>query len=224
MPGRVVVAVGAVAALLLGGCGSSVVGLDAGLGLPQTASPVVLATTTIYTSPDGGIYRNPNRLDVVLVMRHSVAAIAAQLGSSASGWSVLERFGDFTLVAVQLRDNGKVSSDPQLNDLQMASDYAPEGTSTGPLRHFYHPTYPLAMVSTVKPGDGCSVHLDPGRSALAILVYPPVNLGRTMVWGAFGDFVLTVPTGGAVPVLDGTLQAVACVSPPSGPAPRPTPP
>ncbi len=111
------------------------------------------------------------------------------------------------MVALRLRDDGKVSSDPQLSDLQMASDYAPSGTASGALRHFYHPTYPLAVVADSNPGDGCSIHLDPGHSGVAILVYPPVNLPTTLVWGRLGDFVLSVPVGGALPPLAGPLHA-----------------
>jgi hypothetical protein len=69
------------------------------------------------------------------------------------------------------------------------------------------------VVSATRPGGDCSVHLDPGHPIVVILVYPPVNLAKTMVWGAYGDFVLTVPTGGALPVLPGTLQAVTCAPP-----------
>ncbi len=100
----------------------------------------------------------------------------------------------------------------------MASDYAPAGTASGPLRHFYHPTYPLAVLANSKPGDSCSIHLDPGHSGVAVLVYPPVNLPTTLVWGRLGDFVLSVPVGGALPPLAGPLHAEAC-SPPSAPPP-----
>jgi hypothetical protein len=201
------------------GCGSTAAGLDASaLGLPVTGAPVALATTTVSTSPDGGIYRNPDHLEVMLVQRHNVDAVAGTLGSASSSWSQLRGFGDFTLVALRLRDDGKVSSDPQLADLQMASDYAPPGTATGSLRHFYHPTYPLAVVADSTPGGSCSLHLDPGRSGVAILVYPPVNLPTTLVWGRLGDFVLSVPVGGALPPLAGSLHAEACTPPQAPPA------
>ena len=105
-----------------------------------------------------------------------------------------------------------------LADLHMASDYAPPGTATGSLRHFYHPTYPPALVADSTPGDSCSLHLDPGHSGVAILVYPPVNLPTTLVWGRLGDFVLSVPVGGALPPLAGPLHAEACTPPPAPPA------
>lgn len=218
MTRRAALLASAVASTALAACGSSPASFDAGgLGLPVSPAPAALATATVATSPDGGIYKNPDHLEVLLVERHSVAVIAAQVGAAASAWSQLNGFGDFTLVALRLRDDGKVSSDPQLNDLQMASDYAPPGTSSGPLRHFYHPTFPLALVADSQPGSDCSVHLDPGHSRVAILVYPPVNLPSTLVWGRLGDFVLSVPVGGALPPLAGSLHAAAC-TPPKAPS------
>jgi hypothetical protein len=208
-----------VCALTLSACGSASAGLDAAsLGLPVTGSAVALATATVFTSPDGGIYRNPDHLEVMLIERHSVDAVAGQLGTASSSWSQLRSLGEFTVVALRIRDDGKVSSDPQLSDLQMASDYAPRGTATGSLRHFYHPTYPLAVVADSAPGDSCSIHLDPGHSGVAILVYPPVNLPTTLVWGRLGDFVLSVPVGGALPPLAGPLHAEACSRPAGAPA------
>ncbi|MGH7722599.1 MAG: hypothetical protein ACRENL_07185 [Candidatus Dormibacteria bacterium] len=203
----------------LSGCGSDAAILDAAaLGLRSRSAPTALATATLATSPDGGIYRNPDHLEVMLVEQHGVDAIQSRLGSAASSWSQLHTFGEFTLVALRLRDDGKVSSDPQLGDLQMASDYAPPGTASGPLRHFYHPTFPLAVVADSKPGDGCSIHLDPGHSGVAILIYPPVELPSVLVWGRFGDFVLSVPVGGALPPVAGVLHPEACIAP----APAPT--
>ncbi len=203
----------------VGGCGSTSTGLDASaLGLHASGTPVALATTTVSTSPDGGIYRNLDHLEVMLVTRHNVDAVAGTLGSASSSWAQLHGLGDFTLVALRLRNDGKVSSDPQMADLQMASDYAPSGTATGSLRHFYHPTYPLAVVADSKPGDSCSLHLDPGHSGVAILIYPPVNLPTTLVWGRLGDFVLSVPVGGALPPLAGALHAEVCTPPATPPA------
>lgn len=207
------------ASLALSACGTGTGGLEVGaLGLPARPQPVALATATVATSPDGGIYRNPDRLEVVLVARRGVGAVADDLGAASASWAQLQRFGAFTLVAVLLRDDGKVSSDPVLSDLQLASDYAPPGTESGPLRHFYHPTYPLAVVAPTRPGSDCSIHLDPGHWGLAILVYPPVALPHDVVWGRLGDFVLSVPVGGALPEVSGGLHAVPCTPPQAPPA------
>lgn len=217
-PRRVAVAVACLAAVVsAAGCGSAAELDAAALGLPQQGPVRSLATATVATSPDGGIYKNPDHLEVLLVERHGIDPVAADLGSKAASWAQLRGLGDFTLVGLRLRDDGKVSSDPQLGDLQMASDYAPSGTASGPLRHFYHPTFPLAVVADSNPASDCSIHLDPGHSGIAILVYPPVDLGSTMVWGRLGDFVLTVPVGGALPPLSTQLHAVAC-TPPTPPA------
>ena len=199
-------------------CGSGPILDGAALGIPQSSSAHSLASATVATSPDGGIYKNPDHLEVLLVTRHNADAVAVQLGAAAASWAQLRGFGDFTLVGLRLRDDGKVTSDPALGDLQMASDYAPAGTSSGALRHFYHPTYPLAVVSDVTPGSDCSVHLEPGHTGIAILVYPPVNLAASLVWGRLGDFVLTVPVGGAVPPLGAGMHAVACTPPAAPPA------
>lgn len=218
MSSRALVAT-ALAVAALSACGSGGASLDAaGLDLPINNAPVALATATVATSPDGGIYKNPDHLEVMLVERHGVALIASKIGPAASAWSQLSGLGDFTLVALRLRDDGKVGSDPQLNDLQMASDYAPAGTASGPLRHFYHPTFPLAVVADSAPGSDCSIHLDPGHSGVAILVYPPVNLPSTLVWGRLGDFVLSVPVGGALPPFAGSLHAAACTPPTAPPS------
>ena len=204
----------------LAACGDSHQHLDATqLGLPQSGAPHALATTTINTTPDGGIYENPDHVEVMLVGRHDVSMVEALLGGTASSWSQLSRFGPFTLVALTLRNDGKAGSDPQLNNLQLASDYAPAGTSSGPLRVFYHPTWPLALLSPTAPGDNCSVHIDPGHTAVAILVYPPDDIPRSVVWGAYHSFVLTIPTGGALPALS-SLDVAAC----SPPGPSSTPP
>ena len=213
MRGLRLTATAAALTTLVCACGSGTTLDAASLGIPQSAAARTLAFTTVATSPDGGIYRNPDHLEVLLVERHDAGAVAARLGTAAASWAQLRGLGDFTLVGLRLRDDGKVSSEPQLGDLQMASDYAPPGTSSGPLRHFYHPTYPLALVSDTSAGSDCSIHLDPGHSGIAILVYPPVNLAATLVWGRLGDFVLTVPVGGALPPLETNLHAVACTPP-----------
>ena len=208
------------AALTVTACGTSAAALGsaANLAFPApAASP--LATATVSTSPDGGIYRNPLRLDVVLVARRDVASLAAQLGGSASDWSQLRRFGDFTLVGVRLRNQGKAWSEPDLSDLQIASDLAPPGTATGPLRHWYHPTFTLAALTDQKLSAECLPHLDPGQSITVLLVYPPVTAGSSIVWGRYQDFALRVPFGGGLRWSDPAhLRAALC--PPPAPPPQ----
>jgi hypothetical protein len=205
-------------ALALPACGGGSASLaGAALSLP-TAAPTALASTTTYTSPDGGIYRNPLRLDVVMVARQDVAPLAAHIGTAAQDWAQLTRFGRFTLVAVRLRNDGKAWSDPELRDLQLASDFAPAGTASGPLRHFYHPTYPLAALSNVPLDGDCQPHLDPGAVAVVVLVYPPVRSASTLVWGRYQDFALRIPgaAGGVGTLFSGGVHAVPC-SPPVAP-------
>src|SRR5258708_5318367 len=170
-------------------CGSSGTALQSAiLGLPTTqSSPLAPATT--YTSPDGGIYRNPLHLDVLLLTRRNVAQLAKQLGTS--DWQPLTALGDFTVIVIRLRNDGKAFSDPEVRDLQIASDHAPPQSAQGPLHHFYHPTYALAAVATTRIDDKCRPHLDPGQSTVVVLVYTPVQVPDAgIVWGRYKEFAL----------------------------------
>lgn len=205
----------AAGAATIAACGGTSVALQAdGLDLPTTATPKPLASTTIYTSPDGGIYRNTVHLDVLMVTRRDVSSLAQRLGT-AQRWAPLHPFGEFTLVAVRLRNDGKAWSEPSLNDLQIASDYAPAQAAQGPLHAFYHPTYPLAELSDTAPGSECTPHLDPGQSTTVVLVYPPIQIpGDGIVWGRYQDFALRVPQGGSVGALTGrSVHAAVCTPP-----------
>jgi hypothetical protein len=204
----------AVAALLLVGCANpSGVRLDTSvLRLPLDPRPAALATATVYTSPDGGIYRNPDRLEIVLVTARDVDVLVSRLGGAAGDWAQLRPFGDFTLVALRLRNDGKVGSDPPLADLQIASDLAPAGTDSGTVRHFFHPMYALAALSDERLGGDCSVHLDPGKTSTVVLVYPPVRRGDSVVFGRYQEFSVRAAFGGAVS-LGNQLYARTCDSP-----------
>ena len=114
------------------------------LGLPPGGR--ALAHVTINTSPDGGIYQNPDPMTVVMVRGAPGGPLISKAGVSAGGWTALERYGDFTFVGILIRNKGAAGSDPQLNAMQIAADYAPPGTATGPLSHFYHPMFPLALL------------------------------------------------------------------------------
>jgi len=210
-PAAATAAAAAMAAALTACGGSSVALQAAGLDLPTTATPRPLASTTVYTSPDGGIYRNPVRLDVLMVTRRSVDALEQRLGT-AQAWQPLQPFGDFTLVAVRLRNDGKAWSEPDVRDLQIASDYAPQQAASGPLHAFYHPTYPLAAVSDTQPTSDCRPHLDPGQSTTVVLVYPPEQIPNDgIVWGRYQEFALRVPQGGAVAgMTDRPVHAALC--------------
>jgi hypothetical protein len=218
MPGinthRVAQQAAAAAAVLtaLTSCGGTSIPLQpAGLDLPTAATPKPLASTTVYTSPDGGIYRNPVHLDVLMVARRSVTALAQRLGTTQA-WQPLRPLGDFTLVALRMRNDGKAWSEPDVRDLQIAGDYAPPQAATGPLHAFYHPTYPLASVSDTTPGSECRPHLDPGQSTIVVLVYPPEQIPQAgIVWGRYQEFALRVPQGGGVTNLtDRTVSAATC--------------
>jgi hypothetical protein len=206
------------AAAVIAGCGGPGATLSAAtLGLPVTAAEAApLAATRVATSPDGGIYRNWDELSVVLLTTVDPAPVAARLGAPASAWAALRPLGRFTLLGVRLRNGGKAGSEPALDDLQVASDYAPAGTASGPLRHLYHPTYPLAALSDrVLTGD-CTVHLDPGQRATVLLLYPPLVHSPSYLWGRFQGFTLELRPGGTAADL-GDLHVAAC-TPPQAPA------
>ena len=115
------------------------------LGLPVGGK--ALADVTISTSPDGGIYQNPDPMTVLMVRRASGNELIERGGPGAKGWDALKRYGDFTFVGIAVHNKGAAGSDPQLNAMQIAADYAPKGTASGPLSHFYHPMFPLALLS-----------------------------------------------------------------------------
>lgn len=203
--------------LLCAACGSAApsqvtaqtLGLPLGAGRP-------LSSATLITSPDGGIYRNPDPFDVVLVQRVDLQPLRDLVGDGT--WDQLARYGRLTVVGIRLRNDGKAGSDPVLNELQVASDLAPPGADSGALHTYYHPAFPLAALSDSALGTDCSVHLDPGQSVTVLLVYPPVRDVPLVTWGRYGDFTLKLPFGGGIPAGTGSLHAAACPRPEAQPA------
>ncbi|HKR99949.1 MAG TPA: hypothetical protein VJU79_10600 [Candidatus Dormibacteraeota bacterium] len=181
------------------------------------SSGATLASVTMKTSPDGGIYQNPDLVRVVMVTRHAVDAVAGRAGAVAAQWKQLHALGDFTFVGLSIKNNGKAWSDAALNASQIASDFAPDGTSSGALRHFYHPMFPLAMLSEKSSDSSCTLHIDPGETALAVLVYPPLRSTDHIVWGMYQDFAVQASFGGGVPDRSVQWQVNACVSPQPAP-------
>lgn len=199
------------ASALLAGCAGSAAGSTAAVTFPHPAT--VLAGTTLYTSPDGGIYQNADPIQLLMVVRQSAAPVMRQLGSPAASWTALQRFGDFTYVGMSITNRGAAGSDPQLNATQIASDFAPSGTDTGPLRHFYHPMFPLAILRTQSSDVECGVHLDPGHSATLVLVYPPISATDSIVWGMYKTFAVRAAFGGGVSHAVSGWRASACTPP-----------
>ncbi|HEX6537558.1 MAG TPA: hypothetical protein VF155_00065, partial [Candidatus Dormibacteraeota bacterium] len=199
------------------GCAS---GPAAPAALRFPTATTALASTTLFTSPDGGIYQNPDPLRLLMVVRQSAAPVMRQLGSGAGSWRSLQQFGDFTYVAIAVTNHGAAGSDPQLNSAQIASDFAPPGTESGALRHFYHPMFPLAILREQSTDVQCGMHLDPGHSSIVVLLYPPVGAAGTIVWGMYQTFALRVPFGGGVPPGAQAWHAAVC-TPPQPQAPPP---
>ncbi|MBV8446001.1 MAG: hypothetical protein JOZ92_08810 [Candidatus Dormibacteraeota bacterium] len=188
------------------------------LGLPTAATVQSLATTTVYTSPDGGIYENPDPLSVIMVARAPGGSLSGMLPGDSAAISQLAPLGDFTFVGLRISNHGQAGSDEQLNVAQIASDFAPAGTASGALRQYYHPMFALALLSQQSSDSSCSVHLDPGQSSVVVLVYPPIDATSSIVWGVYDVFALRTPLGGALPQGVASWQATPCVPPEAPPS------
>jgi hypothetical protein len=210
-------------ALLLAGCGQASTYAPSALGLPVAGDPATLGTGTYDTSPDGGIYTNPDPIHVTLVGRIPMDPLAQQLGA-AKQWAPLRGLGELTAVGFQLTNSGLAGSDPQLDDLQIASSswstcaagspsaLCPVGVSRATFNQFYYPAYPLAGLSTVGIDGNCSVSVDPGQTVTVVLVYPPIRSTTYLTWGEFGSFAIALPLGGRI-ANSGPLRANICVPP-----------
>jgi hypothetical protein len=218
MSARHVLIAGCALVLLTGCAGSAPPASATSLQLPTAPSAASLASATLYTSPDGGIYQNPDTLQVLMIARLNGATLPSLLPGLAQAVKALQQLGPFTFVGVRVTNNGKAGSDPQFNSVQIASDYAPAGTASGPLRTYYHPLFPLAMLAGHGSDATCTVHLDPGQGAVVVMVYPPITASRSIVWGVYKGFALRVAVGGALPSDATAWQPTVCV-PPRAPAP-----
>jgi hypothetical protein len=211
------------AAWLLAGCGSQASVDPSSLGIPDAPHPPVLGTATYHTSPDGGIYDNPDPLRVTLVGRIPLRGLAANLGAQRQ-WASLAPFGALTVVGFQIRNAGLAGSDPQLDELQIASSLwstcaaggegalCPRGVSRATFDRFYYPAFPLAGLSTVKVGSQCQIHIDPGQTVTVVLVYPPIRSTTYLTWGEYGTFALELSLGGGIPPT-GDLTVGLCEPP-----------
>jgi hypothetical protein len=194
------------------------------LGLAQAGHPPTLASATYDTSPDGGIYVNPDPIHVTLLGRVPMEPLAQRLGAD-NQWAALRGLGDLTVVGFQLTNSGLAGSNPELDSLQIASSswatcqagaagaLCPEGLSKSTFNKFYYPAYPLAGLSSVAIDGSCSVSIDPGQTITVILIYPPVRATSYVTWGEYGTFAIAVPLGGGLPADAGALRANICVPP-----------
>jgi len=201
-------------AALLAGCATATqAATGSSLQLPSTAPSHPLASATLYTSPDGGIYQNPDAVQVTMLARASAGDLSTLAPSLQQTLRTLQSLGDLTYVALRITNQGKAGSDPQFNAVQIASDYAPPVAATGPLHQYYHPMFPLALLAPHGSDASCSVHLDPGQSSTAILVYPPIVSTPSIVWGVYKQFALRIAFGGGVSGGTAGLVATACAVP-----------
>jgi len=208
---------------LLAGCGPQTSLSLSVLGVPVRDHPATLGSNTYDTSPDGGIYINPDPIQVTLVGRIPMEPLAQEL-KAVHQWAPLSGLGELTVVGFQLSNAGLAGSNPQLNDLQIASSswttcqtgsagaLCPRGVSRSAFDQFYYPAYPLAGLSTVSIDGSCSVEIDPGETVTVLLVYPPIRSTAYLTWGEYGTFAIALPVGGGVPPASG-LRASICAVP-----------
>ncbi len=213
----------AVLCALVAACGGQTSLSASQLGLPSAGHPKVLASATYDTSPDGGIYINPDPIHVTLLGHVAMEPLAQQIGAQKQ-WAALTGLGPLTAVAFQLTNNGLAASNPELNSLQIASSswatcqagtasaLCPDGISRSTFNQFYYPAYPLAGLSTVAIDGSCSVNIDPGQTITVVLLYPPIRSTSYVTWGEYGTFAVALPVGGAVAATSG-LRANICVPP-----------
>jgi len=213
----------ALAVLAATSCGQAPTYSAAALGVPVASHPATLGSGTYDTSPDGGIYTNPDPIHVTLVGRIPMDPLAQQLGA-AKQWASLQGLGELTAVGFRLTNAGLAGSNPQLDDLQIASSswatcqagsasaLCPTGVSQSTFDRFYYPAYPLAGFSTVSIDGSCSVNIDPGQTVTVILIYPPIRSTAYVTWGEYGSFAIALPLGGGVNDA-GALRANICVPP-----------
>jgi hypothetical protein len=204
-------------------CGGQPTISAAQVGVPSGGHPPTLASATYTTSPDGGIYVNPDPIHVTLMGRIPMGPLAEQLHTQAA-WAPLAGLGDLTAVGFRLTNAGLAGSNPELDDLQIASSswatceagaaaaLCPPGVSRSTFDQFYYPAYPLAGLSTVAIDGSCSVSIDPGQTVTVILIYPPIRSTAYVTWGEYGTFAVALPLGGAVTGAT-QLRANICVPP-----------
>ena len=107
-------------ATLVAACGGQPTLSAAQVGVPSSGHPRTLASATYSTSPDGGIYVNPDPIRVTLMGRIPMGPLAAQLHAQRA-WAPLAGLGELTAVGFRLTNAGLAGSSPELDDLQIAS-------------------------------------------------------------------------------------------------------
>lgn len=204
---------------MLASCGASgVVQIDSSqLKLPPASGSTELASLDLRTTPDGGFYVNPDAIKVLADGPVNAAPLLALGGNARDALNATAPAGSPFAIVLRITDNGKAGSDPSFGDLQIASDYAPAQAGQTSLHHYYHPLVPLTLLSDAELTDNCAVHLDPGSSAIVILVYPAIKNSSSVYWGWFGGPAVTLKRGGSTqlpPVLNAEYCSPAPVQSP----------
>lgn len=180
--------------LLLAGCASSgppKVALSSLHPVPAPDGTGGLAATRLYTSPDGGIYVNPDSATIDGVVYGNGSDIGKY--ADVPAFAALSRYGRYTFVALRVRNLGAGVSSPEFSDMQIAVELAPPAAQGGPYASLYAPIFPLALLASVPVQGSCGVDINPGQTVEVVIVYPPTRPASTIVWGEYQGFVLTLP-------------------------------
>lgn len=178
---------------------------------PTYAGGAALGSGKLYTSPDGGIYVNPDRLTVSAVVTGKAGNLGGIVG--VSNFSKLATFGPYTYVVMTVTNLGQGVSTPQFNDTQLAVELAPPAALHGPTSSLYSPIFPIGLLSSVPIQSSCAINLNPGQKVWVVLMYPPIQSSAkfpSVVWGEYQDFQLTLARYNHAASLPDTLYAGSC--------------
>ncbi len=209
--------IGGVLALALAGCGA---GAPAGPtlapilhGLTVRRHAPALRTGLLYTSPDGGFYRDPTYLHVYATRLVPLRAVLPLLpASDRSASRQLAGLGPLYAVVARADNPGAATANISLATTVLESTrtsrLVPAGLRSATARTFYQPIRPIVVLSNQRL-DLCSVAVPPGGQTWMVAVFPPVDVRAGVALVAPTSFGFYLPTGaGALPAaIPGNLFA-----------------
>ena len=205
---RRLVLIGGLLALGLAGCGTPA---PAG----PTLAPILhrlpvrpharpLRSGLVYTSPDGGFYRDPTYLRVYATRLVPLAAVLPLLpASDRSASRQLAGLGPLYAVVARADNPGAATANVSLATAVLESALTrrlvPAGVHGPTARTFYQPIRPIVVLSNQRL-DLCSVAVPPGGQTWMVAVFPPVDVRVGVALVAPTSFGFYLPTdAGALP-------------------------
>jgi len=209
--------IGGLLALALAGCGA---GAPAGPtlapilhGLSVRPHARALRSGLVYTSPDGGFYRDPTYLRVYATRLVPLRAVLPLLpASDRSASRRLAGLGPLYAVVARADNPGAATADISLATAVLESvltrRLVPAGVHGSIARTFYQPIRPIVVLSNQRL-DLCSVAVPPGGQTWLVAVFPPVDVrvGVALVVPANFGFYLPTDAGALPAPIPGTLFA-----------------